>query len=272
MTQTEPRTRVILVAIDASPHSLAALETAARVASRLHAELHGMYVEDINLLRTAELPFASAIGASGKPHPLTVDALERELRRQAEIARRAVEAAGARSHVVCSFAVARGTVLEEIVRAATAAEIVTVGRTGWSRRGTRLGSVTRSLLEEGTASLLMVEKNDVEGPLAVVFDGSPAAHRAMALAAALTADQPSPITVLLAGKSAQKPEDAIRELKQAGVPMRVEMPAGDSAEALSESLRRLPVKTVLVPESVFSERTQAARLAEQLSRCVFLVR
>lgn len=272
MKQQEPPTRVILVAIDASPQSLAALETAARVASRLHAELRAMYVEDINLLRTAQLPFASAVGASGKPHPLTVDTLEHQLRRHAEIARRAVEAAGARSHVIWSFAVARGTVLEEIARAAAAAEIVTVGRAGWFPRGTRLGSITRSLLERGTASLLMVEKIGVEAPLAVVFDGSPAAQHALALAAALTADQPFPITVLLAGRSAQMPEDAIRELNQAGVPIRIEMPAGDSAEALGESLRRLPAQTVLVPTSIFSGSAQAAVTLERLNRCVFLVR
>ncbi|MBK7177644.1 MAG: universal stress protein [Chloroflexi bacterium] len=48
----------ILVALDASPHSLAALEAAIDLAERLDAELQGLFVEDINLLRLAQLPFA----------------------------------------------------------------------------------------------------------------------------------------------------------------------------------------------------------------------
>jgi nucleotide-binding universal stress UspA family protein len=108
----------ILVAVDASPHSLAALETAAKVAACLKAELRGVYVEDIDLVRTAALPFACAISSSGQAQRLTPDALERQLRRQAETARRAIEAAGSRSRVTWSFSVVRGAVRREIARAA----------------------------------------------------------------------------------------------------------------------------------------------------------
>ena len=53
--------RRILVALDASRHSLAALEAAAELAARLKAELVGLFVEDIDLLRLAGLPFAREI-------------------------------------------------------------------------------------------------------------------------------------------------------------------------------------------------------------------
>jgi nucleotide-binding universal stress UspA family protein len=52
---TKPTTiRRILVALDASPHSFAALEAAAHLAAHLEAELFGLYVEDENLLRGAD--------------------------------------------------------------------------------------------------------------------------------------------------------------------------------------------------------------------------
>ena len=51
----------ILVALDDSPSSLTALENAVRLASRLGAELTGWYVEDINLLRLAQLPSPSEL-------------------------------------------------------------------------------------------------------------------------------------------------------------------------------------------------------------------
>ncbi|MCB0182612.1 MAG: universal stress protein, partial [Caldilineaceae bacterium] len=40
----------ILVALDASPHSLAALRAAAKLAATVHAELHGLFIEDDRLL------------------------------------------------------------------------------------------------------------------------------------------------------------------------------------------------------------------------------
>ena len=55
--------RRILVALDASPHSLAALEAAAELAASLRAELIGLFVEDANLLRVAGFPFAREFGA-----------------------------------------------------------------------------------------------------------------------------------------------------------------------------------------------------------------
>ena len=43
--------RRILVALDTSPHSQAAMEAAIELAARFEAELAGMFVEDVNLLR-----------------------------------------------------------------------------------------------------------------------------------------------------------------------------------------------------------------------------
>lgn len=265
--------RFVLVAIDASPHSLAALESAAKLAARLHAELRGMYVEDINLVRMAELPFASAISSSGESHRLTREDLERQLHRQAEIARRALESAGARSKVVCTFSVVRGAVTHEIVAAASSAEIVTVGRAGWSvRGGTRLGSVVRSLLSEAGVSLLMVEQNGIDGPFSVVYDGSATAGRALELASALAVDHVSPVRIFLIGAGAERKDSVEAELRKRGIPARFETLKGDLMAELASSLRNSGTRTVLLPASVFPEAVQAASLLESLNRTVLLVR
>jgi K+-sensing histidine kinase KdpD len=61
VSQTNPvlTIRRILVALDASPDSLAALKTAADLARRMEAELMGLFVEDIELLRMADSPYAT---------------------------------------------------------------------------------------------------------------------------------------------------------------------------------------------------------------------
>ncbi len=52
----------ILVALDASSDSRAAVEAAVNLAARFNAELTGIYVEDENLLRLADLPFVQEVG------------------------------------------------------------------------------------------------------------------------------------------------------------------------------------------------------------------
>jgi nucleotide-binding universal stress UspA family protein len=92
--------RRILVALDASRQSVAALQVAADLASHLEAELVGLFVEDINLLRLAELPFAREVGSySATRRRLNTRQVERQLKVQAERARRALEAYADRASV-----------------------------------------------------------------------------------------------------------------------------------------------------------------------------
>ena len=86
-----------------------------------------------------------------------------------------------RSHVRWSFRVVRDTVLSEVLTAASEADVLVLGRAGWSllRRG-RLGSTVRGILTERFGlALIMKEGTCLGDPLAVVFDGSPAAERAL---------------------------------------------------------------------------------------------
>ena len=84
--------RRILVALDASSHSHAALAAAVALAGRLHSELQGIFVEDINLLRLAELPFAREVrfGLSAA-RPVQGEELQRGLRARAAVLRRELE-------------------------------------------------------------------------------------------------------------------------------------------------------------------------------------
>ena len=71
--EREPTIRRILVALDASRHSLAALEAASELAEALKAELVGIFVEDVNLLYLAGLPFAREVRyLSGVDRPLPI--------------------------------------------------------------------------------------------------------------------------------------------------------------------------------------------------------
>ena len=82
MTEERPfPVRRLLVALDASGHSLAALEAAARLAAHLEVELAGIFVEDENLLRLAKLGTARVVDRlSARVRTLGAGEIERELR------------------------------------------------------------------------------------------------------------------------------------------------------------------------------------------------
>jgi nucleotide-binding universal stress UspA family protein len=125
--------RRILVALDASPHSLAALDMAVDLAARVEAELAGLFVEDVELLRMAELPSAREIAdTTAHAIPLDRSIMERKLRAQSEQIRNAVAAAAQRAQVRWSFQTVRGQVTSALRAAVTEDDIVAIGRLGWS--------------------------------------------------------------------------------------------------------------------------------------------
>jgi hypothetical protein len=115
----------IVVALDTGPRARAALEAAAELAARMQAELVGLFVEDVELLHFAGLPFAREVGyPSASLRPLDVAAMERALRAAAEEVQRTLAAVAARGPLSWSFRTARGAVPAELRAAAAEGGIV----------------------------------------------------------------------------------------------------------------------------------------------------
>lgn len=193
--------RRILVALDASTHSLAALQTAVNLAAELEAELEGLFVEDINLLRLAELPFAREVRTlSAVTQRVSRQRIEAELRAQAARARRALVAAARQAQVPATFRVVRGHVPLEVLAAALEADLLTLGRVSrpLSRR-VHLGSTARMVVARAPRSVLLMQYTPARAQsIMVTYDGSALARRALATAASLDQVQPNGhLTVLL---------------------------------------------------------------------------
>jgi nucleotide-binding universal stress UspA family protein len=196
----EPAIRRILVALDVSPHSMTALEAAADLAAGLKAELVGIFVEDINLLRLAQLPFAREVGIfSTSRRQLTTLEVERQLQAQARRARRALAIVAGRAQVPWSFRVARGVISSELLAAASEADLVILGKIGWSlTRARRLGSTARAVLSQATCLTLILQEGRHLGlPVLIVYDGSVVAHKALAAAARLVRGRNGFLTVIV---------------------------------------------------------------------------
>jgi nucleotide-binding universal stress UspA family protein len=202
-----PTIRRILVALDASSHSLAALEAAVELAARFQAELSGLYVKDVNILRLGELSFVQEVGHfTATRRQLGKKEVQRQIQAQMVRAQRIFEGSSQRVQVRHSFQVTQGLVPAQVLAAASTADMIVLGRSGWSLlRPGRMGSTARAILSGAPGLALILEEGERLCPPVVVFyDGSPQSRKAFAAAAALAEGEDDPLVVILRADSPER--------------------------------------------------------------------
>jgi nucleotide-binding universal stress UspA family protein len=194
--------RRILVALDSSRESLDALEAAARVAARMQAELTGLFVEDIDLINLAALPFAREIALSGSGgRKLSPESVEKAWKSQAAAARQALENAARQASLRWSFRVTRGRVEAEVMAACGEADLVALGKAirPLTRRA-RLGSTARAVTAGAPSAVLLAggpAPASHSSRVMVSYDGSACARRALALAIRMARNDGGDLAVFL---------------------------------------------------------------------------
>jgi hypothetical protein len=190
----------ILVTLDASPGSLMRIESAAELAANLQAELNGLFVEDANLLRMAELPFVTEISLSSPiGRRIRLEQLQYQLRAQSERMRQALAAAATTRGVPWKFKVARGSVVSQVLSAASEADLLILGKMTWAPiGGKRLGSTVRMILTQGRGlTLIIQERMSWALPISVIFDGSNLSAKALYIAARLSKAEDRQLNVFI---------------------------------------------------------------------------
>lgn len=203
----QARFRRILVALDASRHSLAALEAAVELAAKMQAELEGLFVEDVNLLRAAGSPVAREV-----LYPFTDAArleperMERGLRAQAEQGRQALAAASEQREIRWSFRVVRGEVAPEVVAAAQEADLLVLGKVSRPLiRQIRLGSTALAAAVQAPCCVLLLRRDTgIRPPIVVAYDGSPTARQALRIATQLARENGNYLAVLMVASTADE--------------------------------------------------------------------
>jgi nucleotide-binding universal stress UspA family protein len=145
--------RRIIVALG-TPDAAAAMNTAVELACAMDAELHGLFVEDVELLSLAALPFAGEVGfPSAARRPLDVATMERGLRAQARRLERALAARLAGTPVKWTFEVVRGRIETEILATAGERDLAILA---WSRGASGRARMRAPNLPAVTVPLLLV--------------------------------------------------------------------------------------------------------------------
>lgn len=265
-----PAIRRILVALDASTGSVGALRAAAAVAAAASAELAALYVEDVNLLHLAALPFATEVDPiSGRARPLQREDMERLLRVQGLRAQQAFVQATAQLRASCTFRVARGRIVTELLQAALEADLVALGAIGslsTARGG--LGSIARAVIAEAERPLLILPHGAaLRPPIAVAVDAAGETGSALAFGARLSDYFPSGELLVLLIANDPKQAQALRNAAEAtlvGTQARYRSVAGADADTLGRTLQAERVGTLVLART--SPYLSIESLGELLAR------
>ena len=257
----------ILVALDESPCSAAALTAAAALAAELGAELAGLFIEDVDLQHLIGLPFAREFSLlSGAGRPLSQAEVERTWRRDAETMHRLLAEAAGRLNLRWSFRVTRGRVSAEVITQAQAFDLIVLGK--------RTGIGVMTLTQTTVAGVYP----DVRvGPVLVLFEDRAASSRSLELGATLARRNGAELVLLISSCN----EDAYRAacteaqaaLKARGTGGRcVRLNALDGANLIQAARREVAGCLVLADRERFLTQAGFERVMEEIDCPIVLTR
>ncbi|WP_455220261.1 hypothetical protein [Kaarinaea lacus] len=251
----EAKVLQVLLALDAATHNIDALETAITLASQLRAELIGLFIEDVELLRSANLPFAREIAAeSGEERLITADYIERALRAWS------------------------AEVQAQLAKEAQKANIKYTFRTVHNRR------IETLLSETGESNLLIIShsRHQLVAPISksdvvyLLFDGSSEAHHGVAIASEMALRGLEHVVLIdsCSGEVEYSAKKAADWLIRHGVHVLIQKLQGDPEKSLPPLLKKYPAALLLVPAHFPSQQSPdtLVKLQNKLNCPVVIVR
>ncbi|XOZ33619.1 universal stress protein [Halomonadaceae bacterium KBTZ08] len=251
----EPLMERIWVLLDSSHQSRVALETAVDLAALLDIELQGLFIEDENLLKMAELPFTREVGAtSAATRPLDSQTLERRLKREAQQLEQhlALQAQGRRLR--WGFQVRRGSLPEAALSSVSPQDLVTMGKVGWSSsRGEHLGRTARAMLGEAPCSVLFTSETaafEADHPIVVWYEPPYGAQEALETGVRIARAERRPLKLLWAtqetGPEAGERQEVEARALASGVALEVESWPRADASALAAFAARTRARALVI--------------------------
>ena len=223
----------VLVAVNPAARDLGALELAAELASRTQAHLLALFVEDENLFKLAELPFARELDrASGYLRPLESGAVARAMQADAERVREVLVSTSRSRRISWELKVVRGHYVACAIHEAGQHDPVFLSDAGLvvvdGRRRPSAGHAGAR-------------------PVWVLFDGSPAAGRAVDMACEVCRERQLRLIAVLPEGSADTLRRQVADRVGTGLDLEFRQLPGGDRPAVSMAAAREACGLLLVP-------------------------
>ena len=206
--------------------------------------------------------------------------LERQMRVQSHHVQSVFTMTTQHTQITKTFHVVQGSVLSEVLTAASQADMLVLGKAGRSllRRG-QLSSTVRGILPKHFGLTLILKEGACLGTrLAVVYDGSPAANRALLAASQLggQTDNDETLIVLLLAENERKVQKLQHQatfcLADGDTVLRFRWLTGNDGPRMAAILQTETCGVLVLPvRSSILQNDLLVALLEQLDMPIFLV-
>jgi len=231
-----PRVRQVVIALDNAGSTVTACEAALELAVELRAELHGLFIEDVDLLRASALPFVQEIGVpSARLQPFTVESVERELQSIGARARALLAELAGEAKIEWQFHVRRDSFPRALHNAVENADLVVVGPRLSPLRTDRPAAAK--------------DRARLAGPLVVLFDCRAAAKRALEAAMDVRRVGGSNVVVWIIGdrqSSNERRDEVAALMKAAKLPGTIEPAVARTISDVVDLARRHSPRLILI--------------------------
>lgn len=155
------------------------IETAMALASALEADVAGCFIEDVDLLNLAALPFARAVRPADRSVlEIEHDQMQRQITRAASVCEDLLLTRASGTRVRCTFQTKRGGYLAEIARETATRDIVVVNPLNLPHRRRDAVSLLLDGIRQAAGAVILPERarQGTGGPVVLVAAG-PAGER-----------------------------------------------------------------------------------------------
>lgn len=249
------RVREILVAIDTSTHSEAALEAAVALAKTMEANLQGLFVQDEIWQKLSKLPSTRTVNAlTGSVLPLESDTLEDHIRLLRNRLRRKMELLSRRNKIKHSWSSIRGKVEEKILEASKNADLITIGLKGKSASRKRVGSSAKAIIKRADKPVLILKEGLHLGTtLTVVYDASEESQKGIRLALNIAEKNNSSLKVLVVDNNPEVLDQRSKELESmldgTSVPVNIKLVENTDLGSFLNSINEQHSGLLIIPKN-----------------------
>ncbi|MDZ7690947.1 MAG: universal stress protein [Balneolaceae bacterium] len=271
--------RRILVALDTSAHSRAALHAAAQLAKLAEAELKGLYVSDATWHRLGKLSLIKEISEiTGESRSLG----EEEMEKQSELIKKRIEdylsKIARSSGISYSLNSVRGSIGEELLKAAEGVDLITIGRTGHShKQEDKLGKTARYIIKHAQKPVLVLEQGLTIGnaPIICIYDGTEQSQRGLKLALNLAKKQRNQLQIIGLANQSESIQNRNKEIEEhvqnAKVQVRLNLLNQDNIWNLTRMLNKMQGSLLIIPKNQPLIKDEWAGKIFNMAKCPMLL-